>query len=120
MTEQKIFDTVCQHLAKQGKPAMAASGECVYRGADGMSCAVGCLFQDDEYSPEMERKSVDDLRCKRLLPPRLHGHNQLLGRLQRAHDSSLSLVRLGVELLSVAATFSLDPASVDLIKRWDV
>lgn len=57
MTNQEIFDTVVDHLIKQGKPAMQGSGkdrQCAYRGEEGTKCAVGCLIKDEFYNPLFE------------------------------------------------------------------
>jgi hypothetical protein len=66
MTDQEIFDKVSAHLLSQGKRAMEA-GECVYRTADGLSCAVGCLIAPEAYSEGLEGKGVVDLRLRAAL-----------------------------------------------------
>lgn len=87
-TEQEIFDTVVEHLMKQGKRSIVP-GEttCVYRGPDGLKCAVGVLIADDEYDPEIERNCWSAVA---------HGHGfttqhyELLDRLQEVHDEALA------------------------------
>lgn len=53
-TAQGIFDHIVAHLRKQGKQALNAAGDCVYRATDGCECAFGCIIPDDEYDPRME------------------------------------------------------------------
>jgi hypothetical protein len=57
--KQEIFDTVVNHLRKQGKPAMA-DGTCAYRGEGDTMCAVGCLIKDKHYSDSLEGNLIDD------------------------------------------------------------
>lgn len=57
-TLQQTFDFVATHLLRQMKRAVRVSRDgnvlCVYRTAEGLSCAVGCLIPDDMYTPAME------------------------------------------------------------------
>jgi hypothetical protein len=39
----------------------ANSAECLYRGPDGMKCAVGVLMTDEAYKPEMEHTGVSSV-----------------------------------------------------------
>lgn len=86
MTNQEIFDTVAKHLFAQGKPALDDYGACVYRGENGMRCAVGCLITDEEYSLDMEYKSaktvVRDWGIEAIHP----GSFDLAESLQKVHD----------------------------------
>jgi hypothetical protein len=89
MTEQKIFDTVALHLIKQGKQSIdAAKGMCLYRGPNGLKCAVGCLIPDKVYRPEMEGHSVsrfiDTYDGLNFLQP----FDAILNDLQEAHDAT--------------------------------
>ena len=58
---QKTFDTMVDHLYKQGGPAINDIGGCLYRGPNGSKCAIGCLIPDEEYKDSMEGKSVNYL-----------------------------------------------------------
>ncbi len=57
MTKQEIFDKVVRHLMKQGKKSLVDT-KCAYRGADGASCAVGVLINDEHYDESIEGKRV--------------------------------------------------------------
>ena len=50
-------------------------------------CAAGCLIPDEEYSFNIERVTVSELKEDDLLPPSLEEHNLLLvNSLQGCHD----------------------------------
>lgn len=140
MNAQQIYDTVVRHLAKQGRRSMymiqnAFNGKtvpaCAYRGAGGMSCAVGCLIPDSEYSKVFENISVDQmkryltreepetdvhrargvlahLRSCPTLCALLREHFLLLSALQRAHDMNPTASgHLTIRLRSIAREFEL-------------
>lgn len=54
LDRQLVFNDVWNKLFAQGKSAVNASGECLYRAADGLKCAVGHLITDDAYCPDIE------------------------------------------------------------------
>lgn len=86
ITQQETFDTVVRHLRTQGCKSIA-DGACMYRGPDGLKCAVGCLIPDDDYRPEMESQAACALGSVGRL---LHdlGHDlSLINALQLVHDS---------------------------------
>ena len=57
LTKQQIFDKVAAHLLAQGARAYGVDG-CVYRAADGKKCAVGCIIEDEHYSPDFEGVAI--------------------------------------------------------------
>jgi hypothetical protein len=62
MDDQAIFDYVAHHLLTQDRRATPPDGlGCLYRGAGGTSCAVGCLIPDALYHVDMEGIGVRDL-----------------------------------------------------------
>ena len=85
MTEQEIFNTVCDHLMKQGRKSKG-SWQYAYRGEGGAMCAVGCLISDDEYDEGMEGDVVEQIYGRGDLPPRLEPHVNFLAELQVIHD----------------------------------
>lgn len=58
-TNQKVFKDIVLHLLTQKiqSKIIKMSGHlgCSYRGANGTSCAVGCLIPDEQYVYTMER-----------------------------------------------------------------
>jgi len=88
MTPQEIFDKVAEHLFTQGVPSINGRGQCVYRGQNGTSCAVGVLIPDEDYRPSMDETPINSttllgrFRSLAWLKP----HAGLLGSLQRLHD----------------------------------
>jgi len=64
-TIQEAFDTMVNHLRRQGKPSQITlpSGTlvCAYRGVDGCACAVGALIPDDQYDPQLECHSLGSI-----------------------------------------------------------
>ena len=59
MSMSRIFYKVKKHLLKQNEISLK-DGVCVYRGEDGLTCAVGCLIPDGLYGAQMERHRVTD------------------------------------------------------------
>lgn len=94
VTAQDIFDMVAQHLLTQNKQAQDEVGDCQYRTDDGLMCAVGCLINEDEYSPQYEGCSCDHEDVIEAVERSLgieisvEGHvYNLLERLQQVHDN---------------------------------
>ena len=54
MNKQEVFDKVAKHLLTQKIKCVDSTGRCVYRGINGLKCAIGCLIPDDVYEPSME------------------------------------------------------------------
>ena len=119
-TNQEIFNQVADHLMKQGRKSLLMTDNytalCAYRGADGASCAVGCLISDDFYSEELEGGGI-------MAAVQVALHNSgvpiiddtflsLLCQLQNVHDKC-EPSRWADDLHVVAMKFGLElPASV--------
>jgi hypothetical protein len=91
MTNQEMFNIVWNGFKNQDWMKSATYYEgCVYRHPAGMKCAIGHLISDEEYSLDMEEKSVDVLRSMSLLPGRLAHtiYSGFLSELQDVHDGS--------------------------------
>jgi hypothetical protein len=95
MNNQQAFDTMVQHLRKQGQRSRERdSTTCAYRGADGLKCAVGALIPDEIYNEEIEGKSITRLLIsERNTFPELSKlfegvDEQLLDGMQNIHDYS--------------------------------
>jgi hypothetical protein len=54
MTKQEVFDRVVTHLLTQKKRSASYYGSCLYKGPDGLRCAVGCLFPDSYDTSKIE------------------------------------------------------------------
>lgn len=80
---QQVFDQVVTHLLTQNKQSRNTSGMCMYRNAEGLKCAVGCLIAEDEYKPAMEGKLWCILVETSFVP---HIHKILIMDLQFIHD----------------------------------
>lgn len=66
MTKQEIFDKVAIHLLTQKKRSISESeGGCLYKGPNGLKCAVGCLFTGNFDTSELEGEAVfsSEVRC---------------------------------------------------------
>lgn len=94
MTQQQqqfLFDTVYEHLIKQGKPAKNVLDQCVYLTQDGLKCAVGCLIKPEYYSQKLEGCSVTSPIVQEALEDSLgmvldDDSIELLSDLQAIHD----------------------------------
>jgi hypothetical protein len=89
MTHQQIFDQVARHLLTQKRKSVKTpetlTGRCLYRGPDGMKCAIGVLIPDEEYVEAMESLSIRQLL--RLLKARFEDVDpHFLNALQNLHD----------------------------------
>lgn len=97
-TKQETFDTVVDHLRKQGAKAVAnCGGGCSYRNPEGLKCAAGCLIPDDQYKPGFEGRWIEDTPLSDLAGFALElnalietlGHDRILvKRLQQVHDGN--------------------------------
>lgn len=100
MNAQQIFDTVVNHLRTQKVPAYSQADcqntGCAYKNNRGQKCAVGCLVPENEYSEQLEMKTITQwFECK-IAPPTIQkmfdeGHRFLLARLQMIHDCGYSV-----------------------------
>jgi hypothetical protein len=88
---QELYDFVVAAIVKQGRPSVGDNDRCLYRGPDGLKCAVGHVIPDGVYSPvEMENQDILGLRSQQLLPKSLIPHAGLLCSLQVCHDGPSS------------------------------
>ncbi len=100
MNAQEIFDTVAKHLFAQGQQSISREADdkdgwtCVYRGPNGLKCAVGALISDELYVVDMEYNTVGALLTnpRFTFPTWMHGlkNGSLLRSLQRVHDEAVN------------------------------
>lgn len=122
-TAEQEFEIVVRHLFEQGKPALGANGNCVYRAPDGCKCAVGVRIPDADYRPLMEGVGVSGLLETAwangwALPPEFEAHLHLFQQLQAVHDNSSSWTttyNMRWALHEVVRIQNLPPASRDLV-----
>lgn len=88
MNKQEIFDTVCEHAAKQGRKSIV-EGSCKYRGPDGTKCFIGALIPDDKYYTSLENKVVGSSSVEKVLRSTdIEFDSIFLMDLQNIHDDS--------------------------------
>jgi hypothetical protein len=89
MNTQEIFDKVAKHLLTQNAKSGDGSNY-LYRGPNGMMCAVGCLIDDKAYRPDFEKHRITSPTVKdALLASGIvcqYDNESLLTRLQMIHD----------------------------------
>jgi hypothetical protein len=84
-TPEQVFEQIARHMLKQWRKSTAlGSNRCAYRGAQGLTCAAGCLISDDEYDPRWEARSWTSLAMSQEVPA---DYSTLIRRLQVIHDS---------------------------------
>lgn len=92
MNKQEIYTRVRKHLLTQMQTSVDDGGRrCVYRGKDGLQCAIGCLIPDETYRPELEGQlaGAEDILAAINVPRTLGNvsdEERLLIFLQRTHD----------------------------------
>lgn len=90
MHKQEIFDTVVNHLINQKQKSVKEGNKtnCLYRGPNGLKCAVGCLIPDDVYEEYMEENFTNLLsQYGDVLPFYFNKEYILLYDLQLCHDN---------------------------------
>jgi hypothetical protein len=83
-TTQEVFDVCALHLLNQNERSVkfADSANCMYRGDNGLKCAIGILIPDEEYTENMEGNGVVRLTSKYGITD----HVDMLSCLQSLHD----------------------------------
>jgi len=112
MTTQTAFNKIVKHLKKQGWKKSAHPEDyvgdepnCLYRGPDGMSCAIGCLIKDKDYDRSMEGQEVDNLIDNFSLTYLEEIDLSFLSDMQYFHDGGMS--NPAEELDAIADTYGL-------------
>ena len=117
LTDQQIFDKVAKHLLSQMEESKDETS-CLYRGPDGLKCAIGCLIPDHLYSEKMEELDVYGLfsdfgdAMEQIGLRNSYETYQLLTSLQIIHDA-FSVEQWPSELVGLALRQNLDPSIVD-------
>ena len=95
ITNQELYDRVCMHLMKQGRPAVESRGDakvCRYRTKDGLKCAIGCLITDEYYRPSLEGRTLFSMDVEKSVEKSLgieltEDQYAFLKDVQNAHDA---------------------------------
>jgi predicted transcriptional regulator len=105
VTQQQIYDFVCENLWRQGSKSFVnivinkvRQNVCMYRDTEGFKCAIGFLIPDDLYVENMERQSVQSL-CQTLqhfLPTWITEDHRKFGKF--LHENIDFLMRMQNEL----------------------
>lgn len=125
MELQEIFNVAVEHFRRQGQRSVEYLGApgtyCMYRGPNGLKCAIGVFIPDDEYRDWMEGRSSQYIPP----PPAFRDesgkwlsieHCDLAHELQDAHDDSTSPSKLNQQLENIRLRFSLAPFVP--IEKW--
>ena len=87
-TDEGVFEFVKQHLLNQGQKSEGVSS-CFYKKNNGLSCAIGCLIENEFYNDNLEFKNGDDPividAVRKSLPNWVINENMLID-LQVVHD----------------------------------
>lgn len=93
MNNQQAFNQMVEHLRKQKKRSYEESiSTCLYRGPNGLKCAIGALIPDELYREEMEGMAVTRLLINEQNKyPKLYElfeqvDSQFLSEMQDIHD----------------------------------
>lgn len=101
MDMQQAFDKAYLGVLKQGGISRDGYDTCVYRIQKGkrlMKCGIGHLIAKKDYTPAMEKKDVEGLSKRELLPPHLNRLSlEFLMDLQTAHDAVLTVSKTPLE-----------------------
>ena len=106
MTDQELFDKVVTHLRTQGKQSTGSHGGCMYRNAEGLTCAAGCLIPE-----EFDTAGIEGLPLATILKwhPNLFGEGinmRLLRMFQNLHDYYFGSLEARAQ--EIAITFQLN------------
>lgn len=95
-TLKEAFETMAEHLMTQGKKCedpsrlVSTPGRCLYRGPDGMKCAIGILIDDNEYHISLEFQAASDIDVVEALDasgwPTDMDSLEIYDRMQEVHD----------------------------------
>lgn len=115
--KQATFDKVALHLLNQGMKSVNDNGDCMYRGGNGRSCAIGCLITDDVYNDSVEGETSRSIGVLNMLyqsNPAIIGIDQvhdLIEDLQRLHDNA-SASSWEFYLIGIAKKYGLNTYSI--------
>jgi len=111
LTRQNIFNISASGLLKQGK-ASKDSSSCMYRGPNGLKCAIGMLIPDKLYKPRFEGYDASGFGVRKALVkagvPNTVAFVNFLACLQKVHDAH-PVEDWDRELVNFAHLYDLNP-----------
>jgi hypothetical protein len=131
--DQRAFDAVCHHLAKQQRRARTRLTDasrnpgafaCEYfSSSTGYRCAIGALLTLPSAQYAEEHYGGEGISILAEYMPQLIDlpdlDIDLLQQLQQAHDESDTLRELRTTLSEIAEAWQLNPAAITLIQKWE-
>ena len=116
MDDQSAYDHVCACLAIQGRRS-TSDNTCLYRGPNGLRCAVGHCIPDDEYLSSFDSPSTMSYVYGEV-PSLKNVSWGLLDRLQAAHDFAEFASLMREKFVTAANMYGLTPGAEEAIKEW--
>ena len=109
LTKQEIFNKAYEGLRSQHfhKSEGAVDTFCMYRGPDGMKCAIGHLISDENYSVDLENKRVRNKMVRKAAEIPDHIDERFLQELQDCHDCSWDSLTMEGNLIRFAMRYNL-------------
>ena len=108
MTSQEVFDFIVAHMEKQRCRSISiinGNKQCRYR-TGSLSCAAGCLINDEDYCPSIEGMHWYTISNKLGITK----HGRLISSMQICHDFSGDIKSMLSKFVSTAKNFDLDPS----------
>jgi hypothetical protein len=105
MSAQELFVKVANHLLNQGKRCIDSDSYCLYRSAEGLMCAAGCLIPNEVYHESFEGRDWLALIEKHDFPTQ---HKDLIISLQNVHDYRQNPEDWRTYLISLGKTHNLN------------
>ena len=110
LTKQDVFNIAANGILKQGKRSV--SGLCLYRGPNGLKCAIGMLIPDELYENHFEGNSAGESGVIEALikvgVPNTAEYADFLEHLQGVHDDH-PVEDWDRELVNFAHHYDLNP-----------
>jgi hypothetical protein len=118
---------MCAQFALQGGPSVSPKNSCKYRGPNNRKCAIGAIMPDELYDPKFESTPVS--RLSLTIVSEDETMQEFLNVAQHAHDmhawtkgmpGDMTLKAFKESFILVAERYSLNPAAISTITKWEV
>ena len=87
-TDEGVFEFVKQHLLTQGQRSESITS-CFYKQSNGLTCAIGCLIENEFYNDNLEFHNGNDaiiIKAVQKSLPNWNINTDMLLALQELHD----------------------------------